>query len=959
MVTSEVGEVAPCAATHPLRTRGPTWSFPLLARIASRGWRPSYTPNVLVGRATEQRRIGQVLDTARSGRAAVLALVGEPGSGKSALLDEAAAAPHGMTVLRARGVPSETHVPFGGLFALLRPVLGRLGSLPTPQARALESALALRVGRPQDRFAVGAATLGLLSAVAEQEPLLVLVDDLQSLDEASGAAMLFAARRLLADAVAVVVAARADEPSLLDGADLPRVELRGLDRFAAGELVRAVAAGPVDDHVLDRLHRQTGGNPLALLELAAEPRALRADGPADVPLPVVPTVAEVYLRRCGGLPARTRLVLLLAAAGEGSGLHALAASAQALGCALTDLAPAESVGLVRLTGEAVDFTHPLARSAVYGDAPPADRRRVHAALAGVLPDADADRRAWHLALAAVGPDDAACSALAQAADRAQARSAYDVAARAYARAAVAATAAPHRAELQLAGAEAAWLAGRPERALALLDAARDGSDAPELVVAAENLRGHIATRCGPIPAGRTILLAAAERIVQVDPDRAVVMLAEALNAAFSEGNSDAMRDIAARLAETSAAASTPRAAFFATMAQGMALLFHGNGPGGAVLVRQAVDSVDPASELAADPRLLAWLVMGPLWLRESAGHARVDVALEAHRRAMAIGTLPFLLSHVALGRVASDRWPEAEAGFSEAIGLARETGQRTDLAFALARLAGLEARQGKAEQCRAHATEALALTGALQLGPGEVWTHAALIDLELGEGRPEAALRHAAQQREVLARLGIGDVDLDPGPEIVDALLRLRRVGAAAAEAEQFDAAARDKGRPWALARAARCRGLLAPDGELDAVFAEALGLHDSTGDAFETARTQLAFGSRLRRFGHRVRAREQLRLAVATFDALGAAPWADLGRDELAATGETARRREPDTRDDLTPQELHLALMLAEGRTTRDVAAAVFLSPKTVEYHLRSVYRKLLVNTREQLALALRRLED
>jgi tetratricopeptide (TPR) repeat protein len=719
---------------------------------------------VLVGRLAEQRRVGQVLDAARDGRASVLRLVGEPGQGKTALLADAESRAHGMTVLRAKGVPSETHVPFAGLYELLRPVLGRLDQLPGPQARALEGALALRPGRSQDRFAVGAATLGLLAAVAEESPLLVLVDDAHALDDASASALLFAVRRALADAIGVLLAAR-PEPSLLAEAGLPVLALCGIDRQAAGELVRGQDGLPLESQLVDRLHRETGGNPLALLELAADPLVALGGVPPGAPLPVVPTVAEVYSRRCRSLPLATQCVLLLAAAGEGSDLLVLSRAARAMGVELADLLPAEAVGLVVVESTQVTFRHPLARSAVYAEGSESDRRKAHRALASALPDADPDRRAWHLALAALGPDETASAVLEQAGDRARARSAYDVASRAYERAGNLADDEHRQTRLWLAAADAAWLGGCIPRAQVLLNELRDRAAPVQVHADVERLRGHIATRCGPVPQARRLLVSAAEQVAEVDPDKAVVLLAEAVNAAFFAGESDAMHSIAERIAALVPSSPSPRTHFFATMAQGMALLFGDDGDLGAPLVRQALAMVDPSAGLADDPLLLVWLIMGPLWLRESGAEAVVDTAMAATREQLAIGVLPFLLSHLGICRAATDRWPEAEANFNEAIELARDTGQRTDLAHALARLAWLEARQGK-QACRAHAAEALALSSALELGPCQVWAHAALTDLELALGQPERALEHAEAQEQVLAQMGIHDADLLPGPEL-------------------------------------------------------------------------------------------------------------------------------------------------------------------------------------------------
>ena len=604
----------------------------------------------------------------------------------------------------------------------------------------------------------------------------------------------------------------------------------------------------------------------------------------------------------------------------------------------------------------IEFRHPLARSAIYGEAPADERREAHRALASTLPDRDADRRAWHLAAAALGPDDGVAAALEQAAVRARDRTAYTTAATAFERAARLAATEARRSALLYAGADAAWVAGLANRAVALLDEARALDVDGDTRIGIEHLRGHVTMRRGDVMEGHAILREAAERAARDDPDRAVVMLAEAANGCFYAGRADEMLRTAERAAALLGATTGEEAAFLGRMAHGMALVFGGEGDKGAALIREAVELVEASPHLRRNPRLLTWTAMGPIWLRET-GEARalVDEAVETARQQAAIGVLPFLLNHTARDQAASDRWTAGQAGYHEAIRLARETGQRTELAAGLAGLAWLEARQGREEECRGHAAEARALCARLGVGLYEIWSIAALGDLELGLGRAQSALDHLEEQRARLETLGIVDVDLSPAAELVDAYLRLGRIDDAAATTETFAMQAQAKGQPWSLARLARCRGLLAPDDELERHFDEALRLHEQTPDLFETARTRLAFGSRLRRTRQRVRARQELRAALELFDRLGAAPWAELTRVELQATGETARRRDASTLDTLTPQELQIALLLADGKTTRETAAALFLSPKTIEYHLRHVYRKLDIGSRAELAAALR----
>jgi DNA-binding CsgD family transcriptional regulator len=433
-----------------------------------------------------------------------------------------------------------------------------------------------------------------------------------------------------------------------------------------------------------------------------------------------------------------------------------------------------------------------------------------------------------------------------------------------------------------------------------------------------------------------------------------VMLAEAVHGCFYTGDTPAMLSAAQRAAKLAHGQKSPRAAFFAAMAQGIALVANGEGGAGAAAVRRAVGILDEADELREDSRLVAWVVFGPMWLREAdASRGLIDRALEQARAEAAIGALATLLPYIARDQATSNQWPAAEATFDEAIRLARETGQRAELAVSLAGLACLEARQGREITCREHAAEAAALCTELGMGVHGAWTMQALGDLELGLGRPAAALEHHNAQADALRSRRLADVDLSPAPELVEAYLRLGREDDAASVAAEFEANAIAKGQPWALARAARCRGLLGDDGDWEASFEEALGHHRRTPDDFETGRTPLAYGARLRRARERVRARQELRAAYEIFDHLGAKPWADQTRAELAATGETARRRDASTLDELTPQELQIGQLLANGRTTREAAAAIFLSPKTIEYHLRHVYQKLGIRSREELAAA------
>jgi DNA-binding CsgD family transcriptional regulator/ABC-type iron transport system FetAB ATPase subunit len=909
----------------------------------------------LKGREAEQQAIDRLVREARAGHSGVMALVGEPGMGKSALLDDVVSlAGSDTAVLRARGVQSEAQIPFAGLSELLRPALQYLDRIPKHLAGALEGALALVPSRAEDRFALGAATLSLLCAYAEDRFVLVLVDDIQWIDGSSADAMSFAFRRLLADPVAVVLTARAGEASFLDVSDFPRLRLEGLDVESASDLICEVA-GSVTQDLAGRLHRHTGGNPLALIEAAREIDLFRSGSPLDVPLPIVTSVTHVYSARIVALEEPCRLLLLLAAAQDTGDLSILARAATLSGLDVQDLSAAEEGGLVDFRDGRLEFRHPLARAAAYNDASAAERREAHKALSRALPDADADRRAWHLALAAIGPDDSASRALEQSAVRGRERNAFDVASRSFERAAQLASGHERRRELLYFAADTAWSAGHGDRALELLDAV-DRNTNGDSGIAADHLRGRIVSRLGPVAAGTSILMAAAERSTKSDPEAAVVMLAEAVNAAFYAGDAATMQTAEERIAAIDLEPLSERTQFFGTLARGMALAFSGSPHTGSDLLRLAVKMAERSNEAADDMTWLTWAAMGPLWLRESeTGRSLIDRATELARSRGAIGLLPYLLCHVAIDQASTQRWAEAEAAFYEVIQLSLESHQRIDRAAALARLAWIEARQGKSESCSEHAHEAIRLAEELNLELCRAWALAALGDLNMVMGRTDEAIYYFDEQVLLLRSAGIVDVDLSPGPELVELHLRQGSADRAAVISQEYGTQAKLKGQPWALARAARARGLLADDSEIDEVFSEALEAHRRTPDLFETARTDLAYGCRLRRARQRVKARECLRRAIDTFEALGAEPWAAVARGELAATGVSARKRDASTRDQLTPQELQIALLLTSGNTTRQTAAALFLSPKTVEYHLRSVYRKLGCNNRDELSILLR----
>jgi class 3 adenylate cyclase len=910
---------------------------------------------MLLGRSGELLAIDQALASARLGKSSRLLIRGEPGIGKTALLEYAAAQAGTMLVLAARGVEFEADVPFAGLHELLHPTLGLLDRLPPIHAAALRSSLGLGPRIEADRLIIGAAALGLVSAYAEEAPLLITVDDAQWLDRASSEAIAFAARRLIADPVAIVVAVREGEESPLIAAGLPELRLSGLDQASATTLLEQTAAGRVSPEAARWMLDATGGNPLALLELGREAPRMSAS-PHDN-LPVATSVERAYLRRADGLSEAARHVLLVMAASGSPELGLVQRASAVLELTPANVEEAEAArGLVMQRADRVEFVHPLARAAIYHAAAPADRRAAHKALASVMTAADdADRRAWHLAAAASGWDSGAAMELEGAARRARESSGYAASASAWNEAARLTEPLELRATRLFNAADNAWLGGRAEEAVDLLGGARNLAQGLELRVDIDSLSGHIAMRRGSMEEGYRLLVAAADAIEPVDHLKAIRILADAALSSMGAGHPTDLLDAARKGLALLRPDDPAESAIFARVSFGGLAILAGHGSDGPKHMHDTVALFEKVPAENADPLLLMCAGIVGLFLREAeAGRDLLDRALKQAREHAPTASLPSLLFLLGRDAAATDRWPLARAQYEEALRLARETTQIRWVAGALAGLAWLDALEGRAEECRAHAAEALELTEQYGMGFYQAWAMIALGQLELGLGRPDMALHHLLSCEQFLAEISINDPDLSPTPDIVDALVRLGRLDEAGEAAARYQPIAEAKGQPFALARAARARALVADDARFVDEYEAALRHHQDTPDIFERARTQLYYGERLRRMRRRVDAREQLRAALKTFDQLGAAPWAERAMSELQASGETARVRDDSTRQQLTPQELQVALTLAEGATTREAAARLYLSPKTVEYHLRHVYDKLEIRSREELRTVL-----
>jgi DNA-binding NarL/FixJ family response regulator len=903
---------------------------------------------MLVGRDAERARIGALLDGARRSRSGVLVVRGEAGVGKSALLEDAREQAHDTRVLRSRGVESEAHLPFAAVHQLVRPVLHHLDELPAPQAAALRGALGLETGGGDERFLVSLAVLSLLADAAEHRPLLCLIDDGHWLDHASADALVFVARRLEAEAIVMLFAAREGEARRFDGPGLPELRLGGLDREAAGALIDRHA--DVSPEARERLIDGTDGNPLALLEL---PHALSAAQLAGIeplldPLPVTARIEETFRSRVRLLPEDTQALLLVAAAEDTGELATVLRAARHLGAPAEALDAALEAGLVHMHDRQLEFRHPLVRSAIYYAAPPSRRRAAHRALAGALEaDSEADRRTWHRAAGSVEPDPTVGEELERAAERALRRSGFAAASLAFERAAALTPGEQDRARRVIAAARSAWFAGRVDRALMLYERARPLATDPIQRADIDHGRGLVEVTRGVAADACRIFVRGAADVAPVDGERALYMLGVGSVAGAYGGDRAALVEMH-ELVEAMPPAETPVARFLAPYVTGISAYFERDFGRAARELRAAIALADDADAAgaAAFPGLLIVAGAAALFLGEG------GIADGFHRRAVArardTGALALLtqtIPRLALSDIWAGRWSSAAAPLREGLELAREIAQSQVVGHGLAELALIAALRGHEDECRELVAESRELASSRRLLHVANLGRWALTALELGYGRADAAFAVAREMTGL-------PIPLWAGLDRIEAAARADERELAREWLAEFEAWAEGTGAPWARAVALHCAALLAADErEAEPLFAAALGAHAGSGRSFERARTELAYGEALRRARRRIEAREHLRAALDGFEALGAAPWAERARLELRASGQTARRRDPSTRDELTAQELQIAHLVAQGLTNREIAAQLFLSPRTIEFHLRNVFRKLGIASRTQLA--------
>jgi DNA-binding CsgD family transcriptional regulator len=905
------------------------------------------TVTPLHGRRDELDRVTALLHDVRGSQSAVLVLRGPAGIGKTALLHHARLSAPDMQVLASHGTEAEVRLPYAALHQLLRPVLDRAETLADIQGRALRCALGLEFGSRPEPFLVGLAVLNVLAEAAETQPLLCLVDDAQWLDEATADALLFVARRLEAEPIAMLFAARQERDERLDTPGLEDMQVGGLDRDSARAIVERASGGALVPDVAEWLVDATEGNPLALLEFAVALTEGQAAGvePIVGPLPISSHLERAFIERVRRLAPATQRLLLVAATDESGELTTILDAAARLGVGAEALDDAERAELVRVRGMTLELRHPLVRSAIYQGAPLSQRRAAHGALASVLVgEARADRRAWHRAAASVDPEPAVVDELAGAALRAQARGGYDAASLAYERAAALAADERRRTRLLTCAAESAWLPGRVSRAVALLRRARSQIADPVVRADADRLLGVIELTCGVPADSSRILAGAADAVAPADPERALYLLSLASWGAAFARDGEAIVAIARR-AEDLEVGDTPATRLLRSRLAGLRAHFTRDFAAAAECFRTTLSLVDDAATDELPDRLGLVSPVGLFLCDDRAVLALHRRVATRAREAGMVSLLTQALPWVALGDLWDGHWPAAAACLAEGLELARATRQHQITAHLIAIQALLAAARGEEERCRALAAESLELASARRLVHVSIAATWALAVLELGLGRPEAALVCA---RALPATAGIDWDALDR----IEAAVRAGETDAARGWLEAFEPWALSSRAPWGQAVALHCRALLAEDpAEAERLFKEALAMHERAGRPFERARTELAFGEFLRRRRRRAQARTHLRAALERFEALGAALWFERARSELRASGETARKRDPSTLDLLTAQEVHIAQLVAEGRTNRDVAGQLFLSPRTIDFHLRNVYRKLGIASRMELA--------
>jgi DNA-binding CsgD family transcriptional regulator len=897
----------------------------------------------LSGRDAECAALDELLHATRQGESRVLVIRGEPGVGKTALLDYAIDSAREFRVVRAVGVESEMELAFAGLHQLCAPLLGRLDRLPEPQRKALRGAFGLS-GDETTRFLVALATLSLLSDAAEERPLLCVVDDAQWLDDASALSLAFVARRLGAESIALVFASRGPSDQLRA---LPELVVGGLADENARALLDSAVPGRLDEQVRDRIIAEIRGNPLALLELPRDLSAVELAGGfgRPNPQPLTERIEQSFLRRAGSLPPQSQRLLLLAAAEPRGDAALLWRAAERLGLGADALVAARDAGLIEV-GAVVRFRHPLVRSAIYWSAPRQARREVHGALAESTDQAiDPDRRAWHMAEATSEPDESIAAELERSATRAQARGGLAAAAAILERSAALTPEPARRVERTLASAEAKLAAGAFEAALGLLATAQAGPLDELQRARVDLLAAEIAFGMKHGNDAPALLLQAAKRLEPLDVRRARETHLSAISAAQFAGRlarGDALGETAAA-ARLAPAPDTTRASDL--LLDGLAVRLT-DGPADAAAILTAALEAFLREDLPAEEGLrwlwLACNVALDLWDDES-WEALAARHLQLARDAGALTELPLALTSRAVVHIFGGELAVAASLTEETSQVINATGSQL-APYGTLQLAAWQGRELEVQALIDAVTQEVAPRGE-GIGLTVVdWTRALVGNsrgrYEEAQGAAEDASREP-RELSVSARALV---------ELIEAVSRTGNAALGTNALERLSVSTRATGTDWALGIEARCRALLSDGDGAEGLYVEALERLGRTRVKVEHARSHLLYGEWLRRGRRRRDAREHLRTACDLFAAMGLEAFAERARRELRATGETARKRTPDIGGELTAQEALIAQLAREGHSNAAIGAQLFISPRTVEYHLHKVFAKLDIDSRDKL---------
>ncbi|HTX31788.1 MAG TPA: AAA family ATPase [Solirubrobacteraceae bacterium] len=900
----------------------------------------------LRGRANESALLDELVSAIRSGESRTLVLRGEAGIGKTALLGHLIESAPDMTVLRVVGVEPEMSLAYASLQQVCAPLLGYRFSVPGPQQRALEVVFGLGDGAAPDRFLVGLAVLSLFSEAADERPVLCVVDDAQWVDQESALTLAFVARRLLMEPVGIVFATREPGEELVH---LPELEVGGLADDDARELVAAAVGQKLDEEIRDRFIAETHGNPLALLEL---PRGLTVTelaggyGLVDART-LTPRIENSFVSRLHALPEDVRLLLLLAAADPVGDPRLLRRAAERLGVTLPPLdAPTEMDELLSIDGLVI-FRHPLLRSAVYRSATPEDRRAVHLALAEATdPSADSDRRAWHLAAAADAPDEAVAAELERSASRAQARGGLAATA-AFLERAVELTGDPgRRGERALAAATVSLQAGAFDDALGMLAAAEAGRLDEFQRVRVDLLRGHVVFASGLGTDAPPLLLKAARRLEAFDLELARETYLTAWGAVVfaGSGRGDILGEICRSVLALPAPPGAPRA--LDMLLDGLALMATEGRAAAVGALRMATRALIGLP--VEDVLRWGWAATGAsdaIWDDES---TRLIAArnVQVVRDAGALVELPIHLAALGLAQSWTGDFAAASSLISEGESVAAAIGSPI-APYTLLRLRALQGSEAE--------TSSLIACTIDRAGPGQAlakaWAQWAAAVLYNGLGRYGEAASAAAEAGANSCEPWVSMWSL---PELVEAAVRVGTLGVAADALERLIETTQPSATDFALGIEARSRALLSHGSAADALYREAIERLSRTPLRPELARAQLLYGEWLRREQRRVHARGQLRRAHEEFVSIGMEAFAERARRELLATGEKVRKRTVETRDQLTAQERQIAQMARDGLSNAEIGARLFVSPRTVEWHLRKVFTKLGIHSRRELPGAL-----